>query len=232
MKTALLIGAGSGIGADAARKLANEGYNISIMSSSGKGESLAKELKGIGFTGSNLNSKDIKKIIELTISKFGRIDALINSAGHGPKGDILEITDENWIKGMEYYLLNVIRATRLVTPYMVKQKNGAIINISTFAAYEPDPLFPTSGVFRAGLGSFTKLYSDQYAKFNIRMNNLLPGFIDSLPEKEDRKNRIPMQRYGTVDEVSKTICFLVSDGAKYITGQNIKVDGGLTKYIG
>ena len=231
MKTALLIAAGSGMGSDAAKKLAADGYNISIMSSSGKGEKLAKELNGIGLTGSNLNVDDIKKIIDLTILKFGRIDVLVNSAGHGPKGNILEITDENWIKGMEYYLLNVIRAVRLVTPHMIKQKNGSIINISTFAAYEPDSLFPTSGVFRSGLGSFTKLYANEYGKYNIRMNNILPGFIDSLPETEERKARIPMQRYGKVDEVSKTICFLASDGSSYINGQNIKVDGGLTKYI-
>ena len=97
---------------------------------------------------------------------------------------------------MEVYFLNVVRPTRLVTPIMQAQKSGVIINISTFAAFEPDPVFPTSGVFRAGLAAFTKLFADKYAAENIRMNNVLPGFIDSLPEKQEFRDRIPMQRYG------------------------------------
>ena len=90
---------------------------------------------------------------------------------------------------------------------MQKQKSGSIINISTFAVFEPDAVFPTSGVFRAGLASFTKLFIDQYSKDNIRMNNVLPGFIDSLPEKEDFKKRIPLNRYGKVNEISELISF-------------------------
>ena len=83
----------------------------------------------------------------------------MNSAGHGPKGPVLDISDDDWHVGMDVYLLNVIRPTRLVTPLMQGQGGGVIINISTFAAFEPDPLFPTSGVFRAGLAAFTKLYA-------------------------------------------------------------------------
>ena len=132
---------------------------------------------------------------------------------------------------MDIYFLNVVRATRLVAPIMQKQKYGTIINISTFATFEPDPIFPTSGVFRSGLASFTKLFSDQYAKDNIRMNNILPGFIDSLPEKKEFKKRIPLNRYGKKDEISKVIYFLASKGAAYITGQNIRVDGGITKSV-
>lgn len=104
-------------------------------------------------------------------------------------------TDADWHTGMDYYLLNVIRAARLVTPIMEKQGDGSIAKISTFAAFEPDPDFPTSAVFRAGLATFTKLYSDKHAASGIRMNNLLPGFINSLPEKADRTARIPMGRY-------------------------------------
>ena len=100
------------------------------------------------------------------------------------------------------YFLNVVRPTRLVTPIMLAQGGGAIINISTFAAFEPDPVFPTSGVFRAGLAAFTKLYADKYAARNIRMNNVLPGFIDSLPEKEEFRARIPMGRYGRTAEIA------------------------------
>ena len=230
-KVVILTAAGTGIGADAAKQLASDGFNISILSSSGKGEALAKELGGIGVTGSNQSNDDLKKIVDETTNKWGRIDVLVNSAGHGPRGPILELTDEDWHKGMDTYFMNVVRSTRLVTPIMQQQKSGVIINISTFATFEPDPVFPTSGVFRAGLASFTKLFADKYASDNIRMNNILPGFIDSLPEKEEFKARIPLKRYGKTNEISEVVCFLASDGAGYITGQNIRVDGGITKSV-
>ena len=230
-KVAILTASGTGIGADAAKKLASDGFNISILSSSGKGEALAKKLGGIGVTGSNQSNDDIKKIVQETSNKWGRIDVLVNSAGHGPRGPILELSDEDWHKGMDTYFMNVVRSTRLVTPFMQKQKYGVIINISTFATFEPESIFPTSGVFRAGLASFTKLFADRYAADNIRMNNILPGFIDSLPEKEEFKFRIPLKRYGMTREISEVVCFLASDGAGYITGQNIRVDGGITKSV-
>ena len=230
-KIAILTAAGTGMGADAAKNLASKGFSVSILSSSGKGEALAKDLGGIGLTGSNQSTDDLKKLVDMTFNKWGKIDVLVNSAGHGPRGPILELTDDDWYKGMETYFLNVVRSTRLVAPIMQKQKSGSIINISTFAVFEPDAVFPTSGVFRAGLASFTKLFIDQYSKDNIRMNNVLPGFIDSLPEKEGFKKRIPLNRYDKVKEISELISFLASDRAAYITGQNIRVDGGLTKSI-
>ncbi len=230
-KVAVLTAAGSGMGADAARKLADDGYAVAILSSSGKGEALAAELGGIGVTGSNRSNEDLRRLVDAAMARWGRIDVLVNSAGHGPRAPILELSDEDWHTGMEVYFLNAVRPTRLVTPIMQAQKGGAIINISTFAAFEPDPVFPTSAVFRAGLASFCKLFSDRYAADNIRMNNVLPGFIDSLPETEERRARIPMQRYGHSAEIAATIAFLASDGAAYITGQNIRVDGGITRSV-
>lgn len=230
-KVALITAGGSGMGADAARKLAEDGFKVGILSSSGKGEALGNELGGFGVTGSNLDGEALNALVEGAKDRWGRIDVLVNSAGHGPKGPVLEISDEDWHQGMEVYLMNVIRPTRLVTPLMQAQGGGAIINISTFAAFEPDPLFPTSGVFRAGLAAFTKLYTDKYAHENIRMNNVLPGFIDSLPETEDRKARIPMGRYGSASEVSSLISWLASDDGGYMTGQNLRIDGGLTRAV-
>lgn len=230
-KVAIVTAAGSGMGAGAARKLAAEGFNVAIISSSGKGEALAEELGGVGVTGSNQSTSDLQKLVDMTMQRWGRIDVLVNSAGHGPKGPILEISDDDWFRGMETYFLNVVRPTRLVTPIMQAQKGGTIVNISTYAVFEPDRNFPTSGVFRAGLAAFTKLFADRYAAENIRMNNVLPGFIDSLPEKEEFRARIPMQRYGRTDEIADVIAFLVSDGATYITGQNIRVDGGITRSV-
>lgn len=230
-KVALVTAGGSGMGADAARRLASDGFKVGILSSSGKGEALGTELGGFGVTGSNLDPDALSSLVDGAIDRWGRIDVLINSAGHGPKGDILEMSDDDWHQGMEVYLMNVIRPTRLVTPHMQAQKSGTIINISTFAAFEPDPLFPTSGVFRAGLAAFAKLYSDKYAADNIRINNVLPGFIDSLPETEDRRARIPMGRYGTVAEVSSLISWMASEDGGYMTGQNLRVDGGLTRSV-
>lgn len=230
-KVAVVTAGGSGMGADAARRLAADGFAVAILSSSGKGEALATELGGVGVTGSNRSNDDLKRLVDLALDRWGRIDVLVNSAGHGPRAPVLELTDEEWHTGLDVYLMNVIRPTRLVTPAMVAQGGGTIINISTFAAFEPDPMFPTSGVFRAGLAAFTKLFADKYAADNVRMNNVLPGFIDSLPEKEDRRQRIPMGRYGRSAEVAATIAFLASDGAGYITGQNIRVDGGITRSV-
>lgn len=230
-KVALVTAGGSGMGAEAAKRLAQDGFRVGILSSSGKGESLAKELGGFGVTGSNRSVADLTALVEGARERWGRIDVLVNSAGHGPKGPILEISDDGWHDGLEVYLLNVIRPARLVTPIMQQQGGGAIVNISTFAAFEPDPLFPTSGVFRAGLASFAKLYAERYAADNIRMNNVLPGFIDSLPETEDRRARIPMGRYGRAAEVSSLISWLASEEGGYITGQNLRIDGGLTRAV-
>ncbi|HDZ72139.1 MAG TPA: SDR family oxidoreductase [Aurantimonas coralicida] len=230
-KVALITAGGSGMGADAAQRLAADGYTVAILSSSGKGEALAAELGGVGVTGSNRSVADLQRLVDLAMDRWGRVDVLVNSAGHGPKGPVLEISDEDWHNGMEVYLLNVVRPTRLIAPIMVAQGGGSIVNISTFAAFEPDPLFPTSGVFRAGLAAFTKLFADKYAADNVRMNNVLPGFIDSLPETEDRRARIPMGRYGKAGEVSSLIAYLASEDAAYMTGQNIRVDGGLTRAV-
>ncbi|WP_241075105.1 SDR family oxidoreductase [Achromobacter insuavis] len=230
-KVAIITAGGSGMGAAAARKLAADGYRVAILSSSGKGEALAAELGGLGVTGSNRSPEDLARLVDATLQKWGRVDAVVNSAGHGPKGPLLEISDDDWRLGMEFYLLNVVRIARLVAPVMKQQKSGAIVNISTYATFEPEALFPTSGVFRAGLAAFTKVFADEYAEHNVRMNNVLPGFIDSLPEKEDRRVRIPMGRYGTAEEVADLIAFLASDASSYITGQNIRIDGGITRSV-
>lgn len=230
-KVAIVTAGGSGMGAAAARRLAADGFKVAILSSSGKGEALAAELGGFGITGSNQSPDDLARLVDGTMERYGRIDVLVNSAGHGPRAQILEITDEQWAKGMDVYLLNVIRPTRLVTPIMQAQKSGTIINISTAWAFEPSSMFPTSAVFRTGLASFTKIFADTYAAENIRMNNVLPGWIDSLPATEERRDGVPMKRYGTSEEIAATIAFLASDGAAYITGQNLKVDGGLTRHV-
>lgn len=230
-RVAILTAAGSGMGAGIARKLAADGWRVAILSSSGKGEALAKELGGLGVTGSNLDPAALQALVDGALDRWGRIDAAVNSAGHGPKGAVLELSDDDWHRGLEVYLMNVIRMTRLVVPVMERQGGGSIVNISTYATFEPEAAFPTSGVFRSGLAAFTKLVADRYAASGIRINNILPGFIDSLPEKEAFKARIPMGRYGHVEEIAEAAVFLASDRSSYVTGQNLRVDGGITRSV-
>jgi NAD(P)-dependent dehydrogenase (short-subunit alcohol dehydrogenase family) len=230
-KVAIITAAGSGMGAAIAKKLAADGFNVAILSSSGKGEALANQLNGLGITGSNQSIDDVQRLIDETLSRWGRIDVLVNSAGHGPRKEILELTDQDWHDGIDTYFLNAVRPIRLVIPVMQKQKQGVIINISSAWTFEPSSLFPTSAVARSGLAAFTKICADTYAIDNIRINNVLPGWIDTQPETDERINNVPMKRYGSKEEIADTVAFLASYSAAYITGQNIRVDGGLTRSV-
>ena len=230
-KVAMVVGGGTGMGAAAARRLAADGYAVAVLSSSGKGETLGKELGGLGFTGSNQSSDDLKRFVDLTMEKWGRIDALVNGAGHGPRAPLLEIADEQWHAGFDTYFMNAVRTVRLVAPIMIAAKKGAIVNISTAWVNEPASMFPTSAVARAGLATYTKLFADQNAAHNVRMNNVLPGWIDSLPQTDERRDSVPMRRYGKASEIAATIAFLLSDDAGYITGQSLRVDGGLMRSV-
>jgi NAD(P)-dependent dehydrogenase (short-subunit alcohol dehydrogenase family) len=230
-KVAIVTAASQGIGAATARKLGQQGYRLALLARGEGVVALAAELDGIAVRGSVLQAADLERLTQATLDRWGRIDAVVNHTGHPPKGALLEIPDADWHQGLDMVLLNVVRMARLVTPVMERQGKGAIVNVSTFAAFEPDPDFPVSASLRTALASFTKLYADRYAKAGIRMNNMLPGFIDSLPEKPDRKARIPLGRYGRMEEAAATIAFLLSDDAGYITGQNLLVDGGLVRGI-
>jgi NAD(P)-dependent dehydrogenase (short-subunit alcohol dehydrogenase family) len=219
------------MGASIARELATSGYAVSLMSVSEAAVELAGQLGGLGMSGSVTNPADLTTLVQNTMEAFGRIDAVVNNTGHPTKGTLLEIPDEDWHAGLDLVFLNVVRMTRLVTPILQAGGGGAIVNVSTFAAYEPEPAFPVSASLRAALGTFAKLYADAYAPDGIRMNNVLPGFVDSFPADEGTVARIPMGRTGTVGEIAKTVRFLLSADAGYLTGQNIRVDGGLTRSV-
>ena len=173
----------------------------------------------------------MSELVDSTVDKYGRIDAVINNTGHPAKGPLLELSSEDWHKALDLILLNVANIAKLVTPIMKANGAGAFVNISTFAAFEPSKAFPISSVLRAALAGYTKLFADEFAKDNIRMNNLLPGFVNSYDVSEDILKTIPLGRSGKVEEVAATAAFLLSEGAAYMTGQNIRVDGGITRSI-
>jgi NAD(P)-dependent dehydrogenase (short-subunit alcohol dehydrogenase family) len=230
-KVAVITAASKGMGAACAHELAERGYHVALMARSEEVLRLAGELNGIALSGSVTEEADLQKLVTKAMETYGRVDAVVNNTGHPAKGDLLSIADVDWHSGLDLLVLNVVRMARLVTPIMLKQGSGAFVNISTFGACEPGLSYPVSSSLRAALSGFTKLYADKYAGNGIRMNNVLPGFIDSYEVSDDVRAKIPMQRAGRVKEIAKTVAFLVSEDSTYITGQNIRVDGGLTRSI-
>jgi NAD(P)-dependent dehydrogenase (short-subunit alcohol dehydrogenase family) len=230
-KVALVTAAGRGMGAAIARELAASGYRVALLSPSGRSLDLAREIGGIGIQGSVTEPADLEKLVAAALERHGRIDAVVNNTGHPPKGDLIEIADETWRQGLDLLLLNVARIMRIVTPVMLKQGGGSIVNISSIGAVAPALSMPVSSVLRAALSSWTRLYAERYAKDNIRMNSILPGFIDSYPSAPSWIEKIPAGRFGKTTEIAKTVKFLLSEEAGYITGQNIRVDGGFVRAV-
>jgi NAD(P)-dependent dehydrogenase (short-subunit alcohol dehydrogenase family) len=246
-KVAIITGSGQGIGAGVARSFANAGYKVSLMSPSDRSVKLAKELGGIGRSGSILESKDLAALVAETKKAFGRIDAVVNNMGHGSGNppsvterttydpdnfhDPLDFPDEGWHQALDMYVLSVVRMARAVVPVMKEQGNGSIVNISSFTVIEPRPGYPQMSVLRGALHGFTKLFADKYGQNNIRMNNVLPGFCENVPMTDAARRSIPMNRQASFDEIGQTCVFLASDASSYITGQNLMVDGGLTRNV-
>ncbi len=228
-RVALVTAASSGIGAACASELASRGYSIVLMARSDDVHRVASGIGGAAMQGSVTNPDDLESFVEFAVERFGRIDALVNNTGHPPRGALLNLSDDEWHDGLDLLLLNVIRAARLVTPIMEREGGGSIVNVSAFGAVEPSLDYPVSSTIRAALSNFAKLFADRYASLGIRMNNVLPGWIDSHPVDEETSQTIPMRRAGHVSEVAKTVAFLLSEEASYITGQSIRIDGGLTR---
>ena len=230
-KTCLVIGGGRGMGAATANEMQKRGYKLSLMSPSDSCEQLAEELNGIALRGKAEVPENLKSIIDFTMEKYGRIDSVLVHVGGPPKGDLLEIEDEDWDKANQMIIKPVVWIAKLVTPIMLEQGGGSIVNITTFSAFEPSLTFPTSSVYRAGVSSFTKLFSDRYGADNIRMNCLLPGFTDSLNLPDEFAKLSSLNRLARAEEQAKAAAFLLSDDSSYITGQSIRSDGGVTRHM-
>lgn len=244
-KTVIITAAGRGIGAACARAIVAKGWTPVLSSPSSTCEKLAKELGGYAVRGSVVEPKDIEAVVRLALEKTGRIDGLVANTGHGPGGTsapggpimgpdahgrLLDIEDADWHIGLDMYLLYLIRLLRHVTPVMEKQGGGAIVTISSINAHEPRPRYPMS-IIRMAMHGFTKLYADRYGRAGIRINNVLPGFVDNLRVSDEAIQLIPMKRAVKAQEIGDTVAFLLSPEAGAITGQNVVVDGGFCRAV-
>ncbi|RED99460.1 SDR family oxidoreductase [Marinoscillum furvescens] len=230
-KVAVVTAASKGMGLAIVRKLHAEGYQLAIMARGAEVLGLGKELGAVALQGSVAEASDLRNLVDTAVRTYGKVDVVVNNTGHSAKGELLGLSDQDWHEGVDLLLMNVIRMSRMVTPIFEQNSGGSIINISTFGAKEPSLSFPISSVLRTSLTSFTKLYVKQFAAQQIRMNNVLPGFVDSYPVTEQVLSDIPAGRAATTQEVAELVAFLSSDKSSYINGQDILVDGGLTKGI-
>ncbi len=245
VKVAIATGTGQGIGAGCARSLAKAGFKVVLMSPSERSMKLAEELGGVGLQGSVLDEKNLSRLIDLAMDTYGRVDAVVNNMGHGggvPEAiktvgfdwdfdeDILNLSDQLWHDSLDMYVLNVVKMARAITPYFVERKGGAIVNISSMNAVEPRSPYPMSAL-RGALHSFTKMYADRYARHNIRMNNLMPGFCENVNLSDRALHEIPAGRPALFEEIGDACVFLASEKSSYINGQNILVDGGMNRAV-
>lgn len=229
---AVVTAASRGMGAACARELSRRGFDLAVMARSDDIRALAGELGAVAVTGSVTEEPDLRKLVDAALSRYGRIDAVVNNTGHAAKGDLLDLTDDQWKAGFDLLFLNVARVARvarLVTPAMLAQKKGSIVNLSSFGAAEPSLRFPVSSALPAALGAYGKMFSQKYAGAGLRMNAVLPGFIDTRPADDATRAAIPAGRQGTADEVARAVGFLASDESSYVTGQSLLVDGGLVR---
>ena len=241
----LVTAASQGIGEALARGLASRGFRVGVMARSEATLSLAESIGGIGVQGSVTSTEDLSRFVHHAVEKYGCIDGVVNNTGRDKESlhvsgagydpdldrDLNEITDDSWLAGAELYFLNVVRMARILTPIFQKQGKGSIVNISSFAALEPRLIYPVSSAMRLALAAYTKMYADRYAREGIRMNNILPGFVENWPMEETVRRTIPLGRAVAMEELVGSAAFLLSADSGSITGQNLLIDGGVNRGI-
>lgn len=240
-KTVLVTGGSRGIGKEVALKFAEEGYQVIINYVSDKTdvEELQKEFEEKGVSSLIVKAdvtreEEVKTLIEQAIEKFGAIDVLVNNAGITKDNLLMRMTEEEFDKVIEVNLKGTFIVTKAVTKYMMKKRQGSIINLSSVVGVAGNAGQCNYSASKAGIIGFTKSLARELSSRNIRVNAVAPGFIETdmtkvLPEavKEAIHSQIPLKRMGKAKEVAELIYFLGSQKSSYITGQVINIDGGM-----
>jgi len=240
-KVAIVTGSGRGIGRAIALKLAEIGAAV-VVNDIGEAEpveSVAKEIKAMGRQSLAVLAdvslaEDVTRLVETTVSTYGKIDILVNNAGITRDHLLLRMTDDDWDKVLEVNLKSVFLCTRAVLKHMAKQRWGRIISISSVVGVVGNPGQANYASAKAGIIGFTRTIAKEMASRGITANAIAPGFIETgmtqqLKEewKQELRKRIPAGYFGSPRDVAETVAFLASEEARYITGQVLGVDGGM-----
>lgn len=240
-QVALVTGASRGIGRAIAERLAASGAAVAAVARSADG--LAGTIEAIraaggtaeAFAGSVASSEDVNRIVGEIEAKFEKVHVLVNNAGITKDGLMLRMEDDAFRDVLETNLFGAFYFTRAVGALMMRQRYGRIVNISSVAGLMGNPGQANYSASKAGLVGFTRTVARELASRNITVNAVAPGFIetdmtDVLPDKikEAVKDHVPMKKFGQVDDIADLVCYLSGPGARYLTGQVIAVDGGMT----
>ena len=238
-KIAIVTGSGQGIGKAIALKLAEAGAAVVVNSRSEAATAVAAEINGTGkkstaILGDVSSAADVTRLIEQTLAAYGKVDILVNNAGITRDNLLIRMSDEEWDSVLNINLKSVFLCTRAVMRSMLKQRSGRIVNITSIAGIIGNPGQANYVSAKAGIIGFTRSIAKEVGSRGITVNAIAPGFIDTdmtknIPEKQRQglASRIPLGCFGTPGDIAEAVAFLASDGARYITGQVLSVDGGL-----
>ncbi len=237
-RVAIVTGAARGIGRAIALKLAEKGASA-VVSDIAEAGSVAEEIKALGRQGLAVTADvsvpaDVTRLVDATISAYGRVDILVNNAGITRDQLLLRMSDEDWDKVLSVDLKSVFLCTRAVLRHMIKQRWGRIISMASIVGIVGNAGQANYAAAKAGIIGFTRSIAREVASRGITVNAIAPGFIDTPmtqkldeTQREELKKRIPLGYFGTPQDVAEAVAFLASEEARYITGQGLNVDGGL-----